>query len=198
VRENGRSPELAEETFLRRAELAADAEAELFARNPAGSGRYAGRLLARALCEGAALHYVDMHNGVKDFDVWSFYAQHNDWPFPPRWRGTRDFGPSKFGRYPGDPARYSGRRVDLLRRSLPAAPGTDARSCRSQSVGIAGLAWLVVGRGAVNLDVRDPVISGDMGRYLRGSAVAGGTRPRFGLPRLCGHSARCPTRRTLR
>ena len=78
--------------------LAADAEAELFGRNPDGSGRYAGRLLGRALCQGAALHYVNGRNGVKDFDVWSFYAQHDDWPFPARWRGTRDFGPSKFGR----------------------------------------------------------------------------------------------------
>ena len=83
-------------------------------RAPQGSGRYAGRLLSRPLCQGAALHYVNESNGVKDFDVWSFYAQYNDWPFPARWRGTRDFGPSNFGRYPGDPARYSGRRVDLL------------------------------------------------------------------------------------
>jgi hypothetical protein len=88
--------------LLRLAALAADAEAELFARNPHGSGRYAGRLLGRALCQGAALHYVSKKNGVKDFDVWSFYAQYDDWPFPPRWRGTRDFGPSKFGRYPHD------------------------------------------------------------------------------------------------
>ena len=36
-------------------------------------------------------------NGVKDFDIWSFYAQYDDWPFPARWRGTREFGPSKFG-----------------------------------------------------------------------------------------------------
>ncbi len=71
------------------------------------------------------MQYVDKKNGVKDFDVWSFYAQYDDWPFPARWRGTRDFGPSKFGRYPGDPLRYSGRRVDLLGRSLPAAPGAD-------------------------------------------------------------------------
>jgi len=42
----------------RLATLAADAEAELFRRNPQGSGRYAGRLLGRALCQGAALHYV--------------------------------------------------------------------------------------------------------------------------------------------
>ena len=60
--------------LLRLAALAADAEAELFRRNPQGSGRYAGRLLGRALCQGAALHYVNGRNGVKDFDVWSFYA----------------------------------------------------------------------------------------------------------------------------
>jgi hypothetical protein len=111
--------------LLRLAALAADAEAGLFGRHPYGSGRYAGRLLGRALCQGAAVHYVNGKNGVKDFDVWSFYAQHDDWPFPARWRGTQDFGPSKFGRYPGDPPQYTGRRVDLLGRSLPAAPGAD-------------------------------------------------------------------------
>ena len=111
--------------LLRLVALAADAEAELFERNPRGSGRYAGRLVGRALCQGAALHYVNGKNGVKDFDVWSFYAQYDDWPFPARWRGTRDFGPSKFGRYPGDPPQYAGRRVNLLGRSLPAAPGAD-------------------------------------------------------------------------
>jgi hypothetical protein len=111
--------------LLRLAALAADAEAELFERNPHGSGRYAGRLLGRALCQGAAVHYVNGKNGVKDFDVWSFYAEQDDWPFPARWRRTRDFGPSKFGRYPGDPPRYTGRRVDFLGRSLPAVPGAD-------------------------------------------------------------------------
>jgi hypothetical protein len=110
--------------LLRLAALAADAEAELFRRNPQGSG-HAGHLLGRALCQGAALHYMDEINGVKDFDIWSFYAQYDDWPFPARWRGTRDFGPSKFGRYSGDPPRYAGRRVDLLGRSLPAAPSAD-------------------------------------------------------------------------
>ena len=71
------------------------------------------------------MHYVNGRNGVKDFDVWSFYAQYDDWPFPARWRGTRDFGPSKFGRYPRDAPRYSGRRVDLLGRSLRVEPGAD-------------------------------------------------------------------------
>ena len=70
--------------LLRLAALAADAERELFGRKPQGSGRYAGRLLGRALCQGAALHYVNGRNGIKDFDVWSFYAQYDDWPFPAR------------------------------------------------------------------------------------------------------------------
>lgn len=48
-----------EADLLRLAALAADAEAELFGRNPNGSGRYAGRLLGRALCQGAALHSVN-------------------------------------------------------------------------------------------------------------------------------------------
>jgi hypothetical protein len=124
--ESDRSLARIEIADLRRlAALAADVEAELFRRNPHGSGRYAGRLLGRALCQGAALHYVNGRNGVKDFDVWSFYAQSGEWPFPARWLANRDFGSSKFGRYPGDPPSYSGRRVDLLGRSLPVATGAD-------------------------------------------------------------------------
>jgi hypothetical protein len=80
------------------------------------------------LCQGAALHYVDHTNGVKDFDVWSFYAEHPDGPFSARWRGTADFGPSKFGRFPGDPLHYQGRRVDLMGRSLPVPLAADPAS----------------------------------------------------------------------
>jgi len=104
--------------LLRLAALAAEAEAGLFARRPRGAGRYAGLLICRALCQGAALRYLDGRTGVKDFDVWSFYAAHGGGPFPYRWRGTADFGPSKFGRYPGDPPSFTGRRVDMLGRSL--------------------------------------------------------------------------------
>ena len=46
-------------------------------------------------------------------------------PSQPGGAGTRDFGPSKFGRYPRDAPRYSGRRVDLLGRSLRVEPGAD-------------------------------------------------------------------------
>jgi hypothetical protein len=111
--------------LLRLAELAAEVEAGLFARHPQGAGRYAGRLLCRALCQGAALHYLNAANGVKDFDVWSFYARRDDGPFPYRWRGTADYGPSKFGRFPGDPPSFTGRRVDLLGRSLDVPPGAE-------------------------------------------------------------------------
>jgi hypothetical protein len=115
----GRSPaRIDRNDLLRLAKLAADVEAGLFARHPHGAGRYAGLLVCRALCQGAALHYLEERNGVKDFDVWSFYAARDDGPFPYRWRGTADYGPSKFGRYPDDPPSFTGRRVDLLGRSL--------------------------------------------------------------------------------
>ena len=111
--------------LIRLAELAARAEGALFARRPRGAGRYADRLVCRALCQGAARHYVDGRNGVKDFDVWSFYAERGDGPFPYRWRGTADYGPSKFGRFPDDPPSFTGRRVDLLGRSLDVPLGAD-------------------------------------------------------------------------
>jgi hypothetical protein len=62
---------------------------------------------------------------VKDFDVWSFYAERADRPFPYRWRGTADYGSSKFGRYPGDLPSFTGRRVDMLGRSLKVPPDVD-------------------------------------------------------------------------
>lgn len=57
--------------------------------------------------------------------MWSFYAKRDDGPFPYRWRGTADYGPSKSGRYPGDPPSFTGRRVDLPGRSLEVLPGAD-------------------------------------------------------------------------
>jgi hypothetical protein len=64
---------------LRRlASLAEDDERELFERRPEGAGRCKGRLLCRALCQGAALHCLNGRNGVKDFDVWSFYVALDD------------------------------------------------------------------------------------------------------------------------
>ena len=71
------------------------------------------------------MHYIDGRNGVKDIDVYTFYAEHPTGPFPYRWRTEVDFGPSRFGRYPGDPVSFRGRRVDLIGRSLDVAPDAD-------------------------------------------------------------------------
>ena len=86
---------------------------------------YADRVLCVALCQGAALHYLDGRNGVKDFDVYTFYAELPTGPFPYRWMTKVDFGVSRFGRYPGDPASFRGRRVDLIGRSLDVSPEAD-------------------------------------------------------------------------
>jgi len=93
-----------------------------------GRTEYRPRLLCVALCQGAGKHYVDVKrraaepNGVKDFDVWSFFADIPGQRFPANRRNLHaDFGPSKFGREADPPARwahFAGRRVDFLMRGL--------------------------------------------------------------------------------
>ena|SRR5260370_21237557 len=86
---------------------------EFFSRHPRWQQLYANRLLCVTLCQGAAVHYVDGRYGVKDFDVWTFYAQHPDEAFPWRRVGRKDYGSSKFGKNPDD-VGYVGRRVGPL------------------------------------------------------------------------------------
>ncbi len=97
---------------------------DFFARKP----RYRvleGGLVCVALCQGAALHFVDGQNGVKDFDVWTFYAARPSQPaFPWRRRTSRRFGDPRFGRLPERPG-FVGRYVDLLGRSIEAGGETD-------------------------------------------------------------------------
>lgn len=82
---------------------------------------YRGRLISVALCQGAAQHALYGKRGVKDFDVWFLFSQHQSRPFYYRRRfATADFGPSKFGvRREDAEAGFTGRRIDLLGRSLP-------------------------------------------------------------------------------
>lgn len=121
----GRSYErLTPDDLSRLAAIAKDDRGARFARRPRWRP-YADRVLCVALCQGAALHYLDGRNGVKDFDVYTFYAEHPTGPFPYRWLTNLDFGPSRFGRYPGDPDRFRGRRVDLIGRSLAVSPDAD-------------------------------------------------------------------------
>jgi hypothetical protein len=85
---------------------------------------YAARVPSVALCQGAAKHYVDGMTGVKDLDVWTFYAKHPTLPFPSRRIKRKDFGPSHFGRHPAD-VEFTGRAVDFLGRSIRYTEGTD-------------------------------------------------------------------------
>lgn len=94
-------------------EIAREDSEQFLSRRP----RYKATVICIALCQGAALHYADAQNGVKDFDVWTFYANGETPAFPARRLQVADFGESKFGRNPDD-AGFLGRRVDLLGRSI--------------------------------------------------------------------------------
>ena len=72
--------------------------------------------LAVALCQGAAMHYHDKINGIKDFDVWFFYA-FNQKHLPYRTYWNWDYTNPKFGTHPLIPG-YKGRKVDVLVRSI--------------------------------------------------------------------------------
>ncbi|MGW4100630.1 hypothetical protein [Mycobacterium sp. NPDC004974] len=115
---------LTEEHLRRLAEIAEMDREGFFSRNPHLSV-YRHRILLTALCQGAALHFVNGTNGVKDLDVYTFYAEDPAVTFPYRRPpGVADFGHSEFGRHPDD-HRYVGRRVDLLGRALKVAPSAD-------------------------------------------------------------------------
>lgn len=73
----GRSFARIERADLKR--LLAIAQADLqsfFDRRPDWARQYERRLLAIALCQGAALHVLNGRRGVHDFDVWSFFVKH--------------------------------------------------------------------------------------------------------------------------
>lgn len=116
---------------LKRLARIAHADREgLFERNP-HLAVYRDRLLLVALCQGGALHYADCGNGtkrtngVKDLDVYSFYAEDPDTPWPYRRQGIADFGESEFGYHPDERQDFVGRRVDLMGRALPVEPDSD-------------------------------------------------------------------------
>lgn len=114
---------LTDEHLRRLAELAEADREGLFIRNPHLSV-YRDRILLTALCQGAALHFVNGTNGVKDLDVYTFYAEDSGVGYPYRRRGVEDFGDSELGRHPDDHG-FQGRRVDLLGRTLKVATTAD-------------------------------------------------------------------------
>lgn len=141
--------------LLRLGELA-DVQHGVYTRSPAVGGNLAEwseRRMAVVLAQGAARHYLHPRAGfgVKDLDVWTFYARHPARSlYPGRYEVHTDFGPSSLGRnsYRSPLTtrelvweRYVGRRVDFLVRELPVPVSSDV------DVLIAALrAWL--SRGA--------------------------------------------------
>lgn len=140
----------------RLAEFARLDREDLFARKP----RYRvleDQLVCVALCQGAAMHFVDGENGVKDFDVWTFYAARPGHPaYPWRRRASRDFGDPRFGRSPDKPGLV-GRHVDLLERSIEVGAETDpAAILRGYlSEGRTGSARALARKAAVLLEPSD-------------------------------------------
>ena len=88
-------------------------------RRTASRPELAGRLVAGCLAQGAAAHLLDGVTGVKDIDVWLFYDTRGIRFVHGLARNRLDFGPSRFGRHPDDPPRFTGRRVDVMARSVP-------------------------------------------------------------------------------
>ena len=68
--------------LARLAQIAAEDRMDLFARKTELGRLYWNRVLCVLLCQGAALHFIDGKNGVKDFDVWTFYRAHPRRPYP--------------------------------------------------------------------------------------------------------------------
>ena len=85
-------------------------------------------IIAVALCQGAALHYVNGSNGIKDLDVWTFYAKRPTLiRYPRRGPSPRDFGDPRFGQSPDYP-QYVSRKVDCLGCSIAFGDDRDPSS----------------------------------------------------------------------
>ena len=109
-------------------DIARQDRASFFKRYPDWGKSYADRVLGTALCQGAAIHYLDPTAGINDFDVYTFYASNPARKWYAKRVGRADFGNPKFGQSEVAPSHYIGRRVDLLGRSLPVALGSNVVS----------------------------------------------------------------------
>jgi hypothetical protein len=115
--------------LLRLAEIARKDQKQFFEENPKWKKAYGNRYLCTALCQGAAMHFLDCKNGKKDkrgindFDVYTFY-QNNPMK---RWYSKRikayDFGNPKFGLSLHKSKSYIGRRVDCMGRGISVYKG---------------------------------------------------------------------------
>ncbi|MBT2234412.1 hypothetical protein [Nonomuraea sp. NEAU-A123] len=101
------------------------------------------RMIASVLAQGAALHMLTGATGVKDLDVWMFFAALPGRRFPEYSQLVMryDFGPSNLGRqdyrladarndrerrlWASWASEHQGRRVDVMKRALQDPPDDD-------------------------------------------------------------------------
>jgi hypothetical protein len=122
----GRSYRTIEIADLKRlAEIARKDQVEFFRNYPKWAMLYSGREICIALCQGAALHYVDGNTGINDFDVYTFYRRYPNKDLYPKRIKFYDFGDAKFGQSQDKPD-FVGRRVDCLVRSIETIENEDA------------------------------------------------------------------------
>jgi hypothetical protein len=140
---------IAREDLERLAQIAAEDLSDFFSRHPDWAAQYQDRVLATALCQGAALHYLRGEAGINDFDVYTFFAQHPARSWYAKRNKTADFGEPKFGTSVDQP-HFVGRRVDLLGRSLDVRTGSEpAEAIRD---------WLRSGKGSAAHLARKAVV----------------------------------------
>ena len=100
-------------------DLALRERIEFFDRKPCYRRAYLDSLIAIALCQGAASHFIDSKTGVKDFDIWYFYIKNHEVTYPYRALKSVDSKLDEFGVHPDDVEKgYRGRRVHLMGRTI--------------------------------------------------------------------------------
>ena len=111
-----RSQEEITESDLRRLlELSRKDISDFFERNSRYKKSYENREALIALCQGAALHYVDKKMALKT-SMYGFFIPNSTSLFRTEEGGVVDFGLSKFGKRENMKG-FSGRSVDVLMRS---------------------------------------------------------------------------------
>ncbi|MGA1987670.1 MAG: hypothetical protein ABSG72_15505 [Candidatus Sulfotelmatobacter sp.] len=102
--------------------LAKEEEIDFFRRNAHLIGVYRDRLIAVALCQGAALQCMGLGRGVKDFDVHFFYLQN---PAKPRLSRTVKRISAVIG-------AFANIQVDFVRTIVPYDPACEQMSSVEQ------------------------------------------------------------------
>jgi len=97
--------------------IAAQDRKSFFRVHPHWAKLYEQRVICVALCQGAALHYMDSTTGINDFDIYTFYERNPLKNLFAKRLKSYDFGNPKFGQSIDKP-NFTGRRVDCLFRSI--------------------------------------------------------------------------------